>query len=347
MKLLIITQVVDENDDVLGFAHGWLAEFARNVEELTVICLKEGSHSLPANVKVLSLGKERGGSRLGYLVTFFRYLWLCRNSYTAVFVHMNPEYIAIAGWLWRLTGKRIALWYTHRQITLYLRQAVFWSHIVFTAAPESFRLPSKKVQVIGHGINVEAFHCESSSTQALTLLHVGRITEIKNCAVLIKALKCLHEQGLSEARVVFVGGPVKESDHTYLASLHSLVQELGLESAVAFVGSIPNRSIKDYYCQTTFSVNLTPTGGIDKAVLESMAAGRPCLVSNEGFRDYFGSYADRLIFVFRDPVGLADKIKALWEAEDQKQVADDLYRVVKKRGSVQTLIATIVSALRS
>jgi len=41
MKLLIITQKVDINDDVLGFMHGWIAEFAKHCEKLTVICLQK------------------------------------------------------------------------------------------------------------------------------------------------------------------------------------------------------------------------------------------------------------------------------------------------------------------
>ena len=37
IKLLIITQKVDRNDDVLGFFHGWITEFAKHVEEVTVL----------------------------------------------------------------------------------------------------------------------------------------------------------------------------------------------------------------------------------------------------------------------------------------------------------------------
>jgi len=58
MKLLIITQKVDMNDDVLGFMHGWINEFAKHCEKITVICLQKGEHELSDNVKVLSLGKE-------------------------------------------------------------------------------------------------------------------------------------------------------------------------------------------------------------------------------------------------------------------------------------------------
>ena len=58
MRLLIVTQVVDQNDSVLGFFHRWIEEFAKNCEKVHVICLKESVHNLPENVAVHSLGKE-------------------------------------------------------------------------------------------------------------------------------------------------------------------------------------------------------------------------------------------------------------------------------------------------
>ena len=61
MRLLIVTQKVDREDDLLGFFHQWIIEFAKHCESVTVICLEEGSHRLPSNVRVFSLGKERCG----------------------------------------------------------------------------------------------------------------------------------------------------------------------------------------------------------------------------------------------------------------------------------------------
>ena len=58
MKLLIITQKVDDHDDVLGFFVRWIEEFAKYVEKVTVVCLQKGTYYLPDNVTVLSLGKE-------------------------------------------------------------------------------------------------------------------------------------------------------------------------------------------------------------------------------------------------------------------------------------------------
>ena len=65
MKLLILTQKVDENDDVLGFMHGWIKEFAKHYEKIIVVALGVGQYDLPENVKVLSLGKPVQGGPLG------------------------------------------------------------------------------------------------------------------------------------------------------------------------------------------------------------------------------------------------------------------------------------------
>ena len=72
MKLLIITQKVDKNDPILGFFHGWVEEFAKNVEKLTVVCLGVGEYDLPQNVQVFSLGKKIGASKLKYIWNILR-----------------------------------------------------------------------------------------------------------------------------------------------------------------------------------------------------------------------------------------------------------------------------------
>ena len=59
MRLLILTQKVDINDNNLGFFHRWIEEFARHCESVIVVCLQKGEYHLPPNVKILSLGKEK------------------------------------------------------------------------------------------------------------------------------------------------------------------------------------------------------------------------------------------------------------------------------------------------
>ena len=63
MKLLIITQKVDMNDDNLGSFHEWLKKLAEKAD-IFVIGNYVGKYDLPENVKVFSLGKEIGVGRL-------------------------------------------------------------------------------------------------------------------------------------------------------------------------------------------------------------------------------------------------------------------------------------------
>src|SRR4051812_38865336 len=97
MKLLITTQKVDKNDPEFLFFYRWIEEFATKFSLVTVICLEERKHDLPANVKVFSLGKEQGESKLKYIKRFFSLIWAERANYDSVFVHMNPEYAVLGG----------------------------------------------------------------------------------------------------------------------------------------------------------------------------------------------------------------------------------------------------------
>ncbi len=91
MRILITTQILDRTDPGLGFFHRWVEVFAAECEAVHVICLKKGEYELPPNVTVTSLGKEEGAGRFMRLIRFYATILRYRNSYDAVFVHMNPE----------------------------------------------------------------------------------------------------------------------------------------------------------------------------------------------------------------------------------------------------------------
>lgn len=307
MKLLILTQKVDRQDPILGFFHRWLEEFAKHYERVTVICLKEGEHNLPPNIYIRSLGKERGVSKFTYLWRFYSSIWRERKNYDAVFVHMNPEYVVLGGIPWRLWGKRVGLWYVHRQTNLKLRLAAVLAHTIFTSSPESFRLKNRKVRHVGHGIDTETFSPLPWNVASRQLLHVGRITPIKRCDILIDALQNLRVRG-EDWKAVFVG-PVGDQD--YFDRLKRKVGQLGLEGKVSFLGPRSAQEVHEEFGRSFASVNMTPSGGMDKAVLESWAAGRPCLAANKAFVSLYGPYWPDFSYKFGDSSDLAGKVAAL------------------------------------
>lgn len=345
MKLLIVTQKVDKNDDVLGFFHRWIIEFATHCELVTVICLGKGEYDLPSNVRVLSLGKEEGASRFKYVAHFYQYIWNERKNYDAVFVHMNPVYVVLGAPLWHLWKKKVALWYTHRNVDWMLRLSEKCADHIFTASPQSFRIRSPKLKILGHGIFTEDFMRPASLIKKgegkTTIVSVGRLTPIKNLDVLISAVALLRARG-RDCEVLLVGSTATKSDEVYLRDLKKLIAEKDLRDIVHFIGSIPNKEVMPYYWGSDISVNLAPTGGIDKAVLESMAAGTPVIVANKAFEEYFGAYKNDLIFKEGSAEDLSIKIATLLERKDREELSKFLIRAVSEKASAKVLIERIV-----
>ncbi|MCI0542461.1 glycosyltransferase [bacterium] len=325
-RMLIVTQKVDRKDDVLGFFYRWIEEFAKQCEKVTVICLEKGESDLPGNVRVLSLGKESGVSRVKYIFNFYKYIWRERKNYDAVFVHMNPIYVVLGGIFWKLLGKKIAMWYMHRHVDWKLRVAEKFCDLIFTGSEAGFRLPTGKLSVLTHGVDVTRFknpHPKDfigKDGKRIEMVSVGRITPIKNLDTLIEACAILKAEG-ADFRVRLIGAPTIPSDQNYLEKITSLIKEKKLEDEVRFEGSIPNIDIAPYYWESDFSINLCPTGGLDKAVIESMAARTIPIVSNKAFETYFGDYAKRLIFKERDPEDLASKMRALIHSSDREKIS--------------------------
>ncbi len=348
-KLLIVTQKVDKNDPVLGFFHTWLLEFAKQVEQVIVIGLSVGEHNLPKNVRVISLEKEKGKGRIARTITFLQTIIALKREYDSVFVHMNPEYVALAGLIWQGMRKKVSLWYTHRNVDLKLKLAVTFSDVVFTASPESCRIKSKKIKIIGHGVDVDLFnavvHDKSVDVnRTIRIAHIGRITPIKNCETLIEAISLINRE--RPVSLTFVGGGVMAGDTSYEANLSRLIKERGLEDQVIFKGSIVHAALPAFLSSVDVTINGTPTGGLDKVVLESMAAGVPVLTSNTSFSPFFGDNASRLIFKERDAKDLAFKIVALCSSQDFLSLGEFLKKSASRFG-IPRLIGQIITELKT
>src|SRR3989344_1839425 len=178
-RLLIVTQAVDTNNKALGFFHRWIESFAKEYQNVIVICLSQGEHTLPSNVEVVSLGKEGGSSKLVQVHTFLHTIWKRRSEYDCVFVHMNPIYLVFGGWVFRILKKRVVLWYTHRHVDLKVRIAVAMADVVATVSEETMGVKTDKKLLTGHGIDTEAFDAEPTTQSPLRIVVVGRIAPVK------------------------------------------------------------------------------------------------------------------------------------------------------------------------
>lgn len=301
MRLLVVTQIVDTNDPVLGFVHHWLEVFSTRFTHIHVICLKEGTHALPKNVTVHSLGKEKGGNRFLYAVRFIKLVYRLNKEYDGVFVHMNPEYIALAGDLWRMSGKRIGLWYNHQIGSIWLRLAQPFVQTVFHTSPYAYPARYKNAKQMPAGIDTELFSPKQVTRKPYSIYFQGRIAPAKRVHILLSAVRLLRADGV-QATVSLVG----PEDASYGATLRTDFKDLSEAGAVIFLGTKKNEETPTLYASHTVSVNLTADGNFDKTVLESAATETPVVVASRGFS---GVVPDEWMLEENTAEGLAKKLK--------------------------------------
>ncbi len=284
MKLLIITQRVDKNDPVLGFFHRWLEVFATRFEKITVICLGKGEYKLPANVKVLSLGKEEEKSRFGYLWRFHMYIWQERRNYDAVFIHMNQEYV-ILGWkFWWLLGKKIYFWRNHFHGNILTRLAVLLSHKVFYTSSSSYTARFGKAVKMPVGIDTNFFKPDPGvARKPNSILFLGRIGPVKRVLEFVDWLNDLKKQG--RGFTATIAGSALAKDAQYEREVKKKVSEYSLESQVEFVGAVNQEGALRLYQSHELYVNLTPAGSFDKTIVEAAACGMKLEVENPEARN--------------------------------------------------------------
>ncbi|MDP2684206.1 MAG: glycosyltransferase family 4 protein [bacterium] len=338
-NILIITQTVDEQDSNLGFFCGWLKEFSKQLDQVYVIANKVGEYDLPNNITVLSLGKEEGMGKFGKIINFWKYLFKYLPKVDAVFAHMCPEYIISGGWITRLYGKKIGLWYLHKSKTLKLVLANILANRIFTAHSDGYPIKSNKVVVTGHGIDLSLFvkKHEEPDNADFTLLTVGRLSASKNLLILAKSAIILKQKLSESVKLIIVGDAYLDDDKIYLEEIKKYIKENNAEDIFQFTGSVRHEKTIEYYNKADLFLNASRTGGVDKAVLEAMASGLPVITSNFAFKNILPENC-----VFEDD-SIDDLVEKILNYRDINVTS--LRDAVLKNHSLENTIEQIISNL--
>ncbi len=349
MKLIFVTRKVDRKDPRTGFVYTWLAKFAAAVDELIVICLEEGDKgTLPANVKVFSMGKEKGYSRLKILKQYRKLLTELVPDSSGVFIHMHPIY-AITAWpTVKKYQKKMAMWYTHKSVDLKLRLAEKLVDKIFTASKESFRLPSGKVQVIGHGIDTAFYKSSNKNRFPHYLAVVDRISPVKNIEVIVEAVNILINKKKRQLQLNIFGAPV-EGQVNYRTKIQTLVEKYNFGNAVWFNESIYNEAMPEIiYSIHQIVISASETGSIDKVMLEAAACECLVLTSNEACEESLKRISPLLFFEKRNPKDLADKIEKLLALpeEEKNRIRKELRDWVVSEHNLDNLVKRIVGEFK-
>lgn len=349
MRLLLFNLVTDADDPILGFTTRWVAAIAARVESVDVLTMTAGRLALPANVRVHSLGKERGYGEPRRAVEFYRHLFrlTAGGRIDGCFSHMAPLFSAMAAPVLRARGIPLVTWFAHPSLTTRLKLAHAGSTRMVTSLPAAYPWRRDKLTVIGQGIDTDLFvPGEGRRHDVLTVLCAGRLSPVKDHPTLLRAAALLRDRGVTDFRVVILGRPAG-SDAGYADALRAQVRALGLEQVVAFEPPVPMEELVPWYQGCAVHVNLTPAGFGDKVAWEAMACGAPCLVANADFRETLGRHAPDLLFRHGDAEELADRLQDLLgrPAAEREAIGAYLRGQVVRLHSLDQLSGRIVSLL--
>ncbi len=322
MRLLIITQKMDARDSVLGFMNRWVSEFAQNFESIVVICLERGEVRVPANVSVVSLGKEEGKSRLKYLWNFYRAVFSKQHLYDAVLVHMNQEYVLLGGLFWKLIRKKIYLWRNHYAGSVLTKIAALFCTNVFCTSKFSYTARYRKTILMPVGIDVEFYKpLPTVARVARSVLFYARIAPSKRPELLIEALGRLHARNVAFS-ADFYGAP-HERDADYFEMLKRRADELRLRDRVQFPAGLPYTEGPRVYSAHEVFVNLSPSGMYDKTLFEAAACECMVLASSKDFSELVD---ERFVFPENDIQALSQKLESLLalSSEEKQQARSDM-----------------------
>jgi glycosyltransferase involved in cell wall biosynthesis len=203
---------------------------------------------------------------------------------------MNQEYVLLGWKCWKLLGKKIYLWRNHAQGSWLTRLAVLVSNKVFCTSPHSFTARFKKTILMPVGIDTDFFKPDSSVVKKPnSVLFLGRISPVKRVLEFVEWFSKLEEKFQAK-----IAGASLERDKEYEKNIKLKVESLKLETRIKFVGAVTqDEALKLYQSHDTY-VNMTPTGSMDKTILEAAACETAVKVENSDLKMFESKKGEEL-----------------------------------------------------
>lgn len=350
MRVLIINYEMNEDAGVLAWQARVAREFARACEFVAILTERVGRFEPLPNMHVETFADRPLGlpRRFGVALLLNRQAFhLCRRyRIEACFVHMASDWAFYLYPTFRLCGIPVLLWYAHGTVTPRLRLAHACASRVVTSTPEGFRIPSRKVRVIGQGVDTDLFRLPEELVEPRQdLLTVSRVSRRKRIDLLLSVMNYLRRKsGVPKLRLRVVGPLLTSDDLAYDAELRMQTWRTGLQDWVEFVGFAPQKYIPAFYRSAFVHLNVSRTGSMDKTVVEALACGCPVLTSNEAFFDMLRDYPE---FIIRDerPEAIAEQVLTLYEKQDQYDPVG-LRALVVGKHDVQSYVQKVLAQLQ-
>lgn len=188
-------------------------------------------------------------------------------------------------------------------------------------------VPEEKITVVWLAPNAEVYHPLSAAELAAArarlklpdqfILFSGTLEPRKNVAALLRAYRLLLERDSRLPELILAGSRGWLFDET-----RALIDELGLSDRVRWIDSPPDADLAALYAAASVFVLPSHYEGFGLTVLEAMACGAPCIISDRGSLPEIAGGAAKEI----DPEDIGELAEALVGVLNDERVQQQLRR---------------------
>ena len=173
-------------------------------------------------------------------------------------------------------------------------------------------IDENKITVIPNGIDTSRFglqnrdNCRASLgiiSKAPMVLYVGRLSEEKNISALIRATSILAQENNTMMLYLVGDGPLR-------SQLNALVNELGIENSVIFVGKVSHDQVSLWMGAADFFCLPSLREGCPNVILEALGSGKPVIASRVGAIPEVVTEKSGILFTPGNIDELSDSLKA-------------------------------------
>lgn len=193
--------------------------------------------------------------------------------------------------------------------------------------------------VIYNGINLQGIKQSTTrNADVFRIVQVSRLMhEKKGQDLLIKSLKMLHDEGLRNIELDFIG------EGSSLNYLKQLVSDNGLQNFIHFLGAKPYSYVLNHLCDYDLLVQPSYFEGFGLTVAEGIAAKIPVLVSNiEGPMEIIDNGKYGFYFEKDDCISLHDQIKYIM-SHDLSKMIEDSYKYLSEHFDIKITASNYIN----
>ena len=360
-----IVFIMDFIFNITGGTENQIIKILNNLDdnkfEKTLLCLKntpwlnENSDNIDCKVLSLNYNVNNHLDPKNFLV-FIKLVNLIKNINPDIVITFFPTSYMIGVIAAKIAGiKKIlstrrdyGLWLNKKNkiplkiANFFLSGIITNSELVKELVIKKEKIDFNKINVIYNGITI------NNSPQNTNDLHLFskklKIPIDKKIIGIVAGLRPMkNHQTLFKAGTILKS---KRSDIIYLIvgdgarreELKSLVKQLGLSNNVYFLGW--QKNIKKVLNLFNIGINCSGNEGLSNAIMEYMAYGIPCIVSDSGGNtELIKDQINGLVFKTKDEIDLAEKILLLLDNKNlQNQFKSKSKEIINTQFSINTMV---------